>query len=136
MTESIGTLPFWQLTFDAEGDSDPAAIKTFIDEIGSEGVTDLFVFSHGWNNSQPTARKLYKAWFGTLADQLADANTTRPVKVGLVGVFWPSQRWSDEPIPDFQPDQGGASATGGGAAATVVNERVKAGPPTIDDETL
>jgi hypothetical protein len=43
--------------------------------------------------------------------QLAHA---RPgTKVGLVGIFWPSQRWSDEPIPDFAP----APARGGAGGA-------------------
>ena len=72
-------------------------------------MTDLIVFSHGWNNSQATARKLYTAFFTTLAGQLDQARTDRPVKVGLVGVFWPSQRWSDEPIPDFEAAKAGRS---------------------------
>ena len=53
--------------------------------------------------------------------------------VGLVGVFWPSQRWSDEPIPDF----GAAPAGGaGGAAAAQPRETATAGEPTLDKETL
>ena len=136
MTEIAG-LPFWQLTFDAQGHTDAAASNTVAAEIKQQAVTDLIVFSHGWNNSQATARKLYTAFFTTLAGQLDQARTDRPVKVGLVGVFWPSQRWSDEPIPDFEADSkaGAKPAAGGAAAAEPVRATVAAGAPTLDAET-
>lgn len=130
----IAGLPFWQLTFDADGDMDAASVKTVIEEIGQREVTDLVVFSHGWNNSQATARRLYDAWFTTLADQLGQARKDPPVQLGLVGVLWPSQRWSDEPIPDFQAaahpaSKGGAAALSEQSASTMAN-------PALDQETL
>ncbi len=115
MTNKIGSAPFWQLTFDAEGDPGDDASKA-IDEIVDQGITDLVVFSHGWNNSQEIAGRLYKGWFGQMASQLSKATDTREVKVGFVGVFWPAQRWSDEPIPDFEPPSG-AARSGDAAAA-------------------
>ncbi len=133
MTDLAG-LPFWQLTFDAEGDADAARAQAVIDEIQQRDVTDLVVFSHGWNNSQETARTLYDAWFTTLAGQLDAARTDRPVQVGLVGVFWPSQRWSDEPIPDFQA--AARPTAGGDAAAVTSRQTATAGSPEIDKETL
>ena len=134
MTEIAG-LPFWQLTFDAQGDMDDSAAQTVVADIKQQAVTDLVVFSHGWNNSQATARRLYSAWFTTLAGQLDQARTDRPVKVGVVGVFWPSQRWSDEPIPDFE-GQAAQPAAGGAAAAAPVRPAVVAGPPAIDPTTV
>lgn len=101
MTEQIAALPFWQVRFDADGDPDDATAEETIDEVAVEGLTDLVVFSHGWNNSPDTARRLYRAWFEVFAGQLAEVPAGRTV--GLMGVFWPSQRWSDEPIPDFDP---------------------------------
>jgi hypothetical protein len=137
MTEIAG-LPFWQLTFDAQGDTDVNATQTVVAEIKQQAVTDLIVFSHGWNNSQATARSLYSAFFSMLAGQLDQARTDRPVKVGLVGVFWPSQRWSDEPIPDFEAQAKAKAkpAAGGAAAAEPVRAAVVAGPPTLDPTTL
>lgn len=133
MTEIAG-LPFWQLTFDAQGDMDADAARAVVEEIQQQAVTDLIVFSHGWNNSQATARRLYSAWFSTLAGQLDQVRTDRPVKVGLVGVFWPSQRWSDEPIPDFESTA--RPTSGGAAAAAPLRPTVVAGPPAIDPTTL
>lgn len=133
MTDIAG-LPFWQLTFDAQGDMDAPDGRAVIEEIQQRGVTDLVVFSHGWNNSQGVARRLYDAWFATLAGQLGDARTDPPVQVGLVGVFWPSQRWSDEPIPDFAAASSPAPVDG--AAAVRRAPTAAAGSPAVDEETL
>lgn len=132
MTDTIAGLPFWQLTFDERGDTDTAASNGVASEIRDGQITDLIVFSHGWNNSQQTARNLYSAWFSRLAPQVASARAG--AKVGLVGVFWPSQRWSDEPIPDFDP---AAAAGGGGAAALHRSDSPTADVgPEIDAATL
>jgi hypothetical protein len=128
---TIAGLNFWELTFDADGDTDAGARDAFLAGVRDSGVTDLLVFSHGWNNDHRIANQLYERFFGVLAGQLPAA---RRSTVGLVGVFWPSQRWSDEPIPDFgaAPGAGGA----GGAAAAQPRETAVAGEPTLDKDTL
>jgi hypothetical protein len=141
---TIAGLRFWQLTFDAEGDTDPAAIDAFVADVAGSGITDLLVFSHGWNNDHRIATALYERFFGLLAGQLPAG---RRDAVGLVGVFWPSQRWSDEPIPDFAAAPAGAGGAAGGAAAAatagaggaagaVPRGTALAGEPTLDEETL
>ena len=65
MTDTIAGLPFWEVRFDSDGDPDGEA-DVFIKEIGEKGITDLFVFSHGWNNSPDVARRLYNGWFSQL----------------------------------------------------------------------
>jgi hypothetical protein len=130
---------FWELTFDADGDTDAGARDRFLAEVRDAGITDLVVFSHGWNNDHRIATALYERFFGLLAGQLPPG---RRDGVGLVGVFWPSQRWSDEPIPDFAAAPGagaaaaGGAAGGGGAAAAVPRETAVAGNPALDKETL
>jgi hypothetical protein len=152
MTDSIAGLPFWDLVFDAEGDTDGASADALIAEVKTRSVTDLYVFSHGWNNERRTARRLYEAFFGLLAAQLAATAAGPAVTAGLAGVFWPAKRWSDEPIPDFTPGAGapGAGAAGapsgagsagvasGGAAAATLREREPVGAPVsqLDDQTL
>jgi hypothetical protein len=128
MTSTMAGLPFWQLTFDADGDQDAGERDRFLAELGGGPVTDLIVFAHGWNNDRGIATRLYERFFGLLAAQLPPA---RQGSVGLAGVFWPSQRWSDEPIPDFA-----APAAAGGAAAAVARETVTAADPTVDPVTL
>ncbi|HEV7653820.1 MAG TPA: serine-threonine protein kinase [Mycobacteriales bacterium] len=129
MTSTMAGLPFWQLTFDADGDQDAGERDRFLAELGASGVTDLIVFAHGWNNDRGVATRLYERFFGVLAAQLP---VTQARTIGLAGVFWPSQRWSDEPIPDFAPP---APAAGGGAASLHERETGSA-DPAIDAETL
>jgi hypothetical protein len=136
MTDTIAGLPFWQVTFDEQGDIDSGTSNRIVGEMAAAGLTDLIVFSHGWNNRQSTARRLYEAWFGQLVPQLAHATKTRPVRVGLVGVFWPSQRWSDEPIPDFAPAAPAAASGGGGAGLSAPREAAAGSTPELDDDTL
>jgi hypothetical protein len=94
---SIAGLPFWDVDFDEHGV--PAARDlTLESEIAAGGVTDLIVFAHGWNNDREVAHQLYEQFFGTMAGQLPHLRTDRPVRIGLAGVYWPSERWSDEPL--------------------------------------
>jgi len=140
MTTQIAGLPFWELALDAQGDPDPALERTLVTEAGQQGITDLFVFSHGWNNDRSIAMKLYTAFFTLLASQLhhrRNAATT----VGLVGVHWPARRWSDEPIPNFDPAPagGGDGSASLGAASTdralasSVSSTVELDPATLAD---
>jgi hypothetical protein len=136
MTEIAG-LPFWELTFDADGNPDPTRRDAFLREVPGSGITDLVVFSHGWNNDPGTAHRLYQAFFGVLAGQLRHARTDRPVRVGLAGVLWPSQRWSDEPIPDFAAPpghgSGGAASIGDRPASGEVVDVAEIDPKTLAD---
>lgn len=134
MTTEIAGLPFWELTFDAQGDPDPTQRDIFLTGVRDHGITDLIVFSHGWNNDRQMALGLYQRFFGLLAGQLQHLPTDRSVTVGLAGVLWPSQRWSDEPIPDFA-----ASPTSAGGAASLTDRQAvaeAAADPTLDPETL
>jgi hypothetical protein len=129
MTEIAG-LPFWELTFDADGDPDGAQRDAFLAEVPARGVADVVVFAHGWNKDRWIANQLYARFFGLLAGQLPAASRG---SVGLAGVVWPSQRWADEPIPDFAADD---AAAGGGPAFLGVGAAGAAADPTLDPATL
>jgi hypothetical protein len=103
VTNEIAGLPFWELTFDADGEPDTGQRDTFLTEATNRKITDLVVFSHGWNNDRRIATELYNGFFGILAGQLTHVPADRPTTVGLAGVMWPSQLWSDQPIPDSPP---------------------------------
>ncbi|MBU9765511.1 lipase family protein [Mycobacterium sp. TNTM28] len=129
MTERINGRPLWRLVFDAEGDVDAATLSALRDGIAAEALTDLVLFSHGWNNDEGAAQSLYARWFALLADQLDPGRT-----VGFVGIRWPSQLWRDEPIPDF--DTAPAPRSGGGAAGLDGPALIEAEPVTIDPAEL
>ena len=78
MATEIAGLPFWELTFDADGDPDGAQRDAFLAEVRARGITDVIVFSHGWNNDRRIANELYQRFFGLLGPQLpAAARGTR-----------------------------------------------------------
>jgi len=128
MTDTIANHPIWRLMFDKDGDVDPQTLTELRAGIAAGQLTDLVLFSHGWNNDEAAAKSLYDRWFKLLAEQV-DPNG----KVGFVGIRWPAQLWRDEPIPEFDPaprDQAG------GAAALAAQPTIAAGEPTIDAAQL
>ena len=108
MATDIGGLPHWQIRFDETGTPDARPRDTLLREVRQQGVRHLFVFSHGWNNSQAMAESLYVRFFTKLTDVLRDRGVDRG-GLGTVGIIWPSMRWADEAPPSRA---GGAAAAG------------------------
>jgi hypothetical protein len=91
----INGLAYYEVDFNADGTLNttggggdgglPAAVA-------AGGITDLFVLSHGWNNGVDSARDLYQAMFGLLADQLGGHLSTS----AAVGIIWPSLLFPDD----------------------------------------
>ncbi|KUL41005.1 hypothetical protein [Streptomyces regalis] len=92
---AVSVTPYWELTFDADGDPDARTRDRLPAGVAQHHVRDLIVFAHGWNSDRSGATRLYDRFFAPIP-QLAPA-----AKIGYVGVVWPSMRFSDEPIPDF-----------------------------------
>ncbi|QYX81195.1 alpha/beta hydrolase [Streptomyces akebiae] len=93
----MSVTPYWELTFDADGDVDTGRRDRLLDGVGKRAVADLVVFAHGWNSDRSGATGLYSRFFAPFPGLAPNA------KLGYVGVLWPSMRFSDEPIPDFKP---------------------------------
>jgi hypothetical protein len=60
-------------------------------------LTDLLVFSHGWNNDMDDARKLYRNFFAKVRDQRANAGVGGR-QFGVLAVLWPSKRFADQEL--------------------------------------
>ncbi|MFJ3881896.1 serine-threonine protein kinase [Streptomyces sp. NPDC090077] len=90
----IGVGPYRELTFDAQGDVDPAARAA----VARIEATDLLVFAHGWNSDRTASTRLFDRFFAPFPGLVGAG-----VRLGYVGVVWPSIRFPDEPIPDFDP---------------------------------
>lgn len=132
---NAGVGPYWELTFDAEGRVNTSQRDAMREGVRNESITDLIVFSHGWNNSRSVASALYQRFFEPVPE-LLDRGESRS-KVGYVGVLWPSMRWTDEPIPAFSSQtetvptgQDGAATFGLSATAQQI-----ALPRSLDDDT-
>lgn len=94
----IGVEPYREITFDADGDASPAQRAALADL----DVTDLVMFSHGWNNTPSVATDLYRRFFAPFPGLLAGSGPAgAQVRLGYAGIVWPSIRFADEHIPDF-----------------------------------
>ncbi|MET9887223.1 serine-threonine protein kinase [Streptomyces sp. NPDC006430] len=102
----IGVGPYAELTFDADGDVDRSTQQA----VAAMEATDLLVFAHGWNSDRSTSTRLYDRFYAPFP-----ALVGHEVRLGYVGVVWPSIRFSDEPIPDFE-DHGALAEPGHGTA--------------------
>ncbi|MFI5978397.1 serine-threonine protein kinase [Streptomyces sp. NPDC051452] len=91
----MSVAPYWELTFDADGDVDRPEADRLLAQVTEHGVRDLIVFAHGWNNDRSGATALYRRFLAPVPGLAPRA------RLGYVGVIWPSMRFSDEPIPDF-----------------------------------
>ncbi|WP_030161838.1 hypothetical protein [Streptomyces sp. NRRL S-244] len=102
----IGAGPYAELTFDADGDVDQGTQ----DAVAALEATDLLVFAHGWNSDRATSTRLFDRFYAPFPGLVGPG-----VRLGYVGVVWPSIRFSDEPIPDFDP-HGALAEPGHGTA--------------------
>ncbi len=118
--------PYWELTFDADGDPDPAQRDALL--TGVRGRTDLVLFSHGWNNDLSTADALYDRFFGLLPGPAAH----RPVRLrGPALAVDALQRRADPRLP--APGAGGRGRPGLDPPTRAALARVFPGAgPTVD----
>jgi hypothetical protein len=121
MADTVAGFPFWKLAFDKDASAvDPGALTQFRNEVKAKHITDLFIFSHGWNNDQQTASQLYQNFFGEMRKIVDQFPLPASVTIGTAGVFWPSILWPDHPAGD-----GGGAASFGEPAVDIGGEMKK-----------
>ena len=97
----INGLAYYEVDFNSDGTLDTAGgggDGGLGAAVTAGGISDLFVFSHGWNNGVDSARNLYQAMFGLLAEQLGGQLSSS----AAVGIIWPSLLFPDDD-PDTAP---------------------------------
>jgi hypothetical protein len=102
-------VPFYVVPFDADGTcSGPRAAADAVAD--AAGATDVFLFSHGWNNDWAAAIGRYNDFLHHYSAVRAQQwePPTRPYKPVLVGVFWPSEALvaPADQAPDIAADTG------------------------------
>ena len=117
----------WRITFDAEGHFDQAEEDHLVAQLREHAVTDVVMFSHGWNNDEAAAPSLYERW-----SDLLSAHVGAGREVGFVGIRWPSQLWRDVPIPDFDPTPSGTATGAAGLDQTVTAAVDQPSPGNLD----
>src|SRR5690625_3783402 len=88
------TMPTWLLRFDKHGAcTSPTTRQQLLETLHNEPITDVIVFSHGWNNNFSSATDLYTRFLEAL-EALTDAHPfardDRPYRPLFIGVVWPS----------------------------------------------
>lgn len=87
----IGDVPFYVIQFDKDGVcTSTEALASLLE--ASRTSSDVFLFSHGWNNDWAAATAGYDRFIEhfTTVRRAAWSPPGRPFKPVLVGVFWPS----------------------------------------------
>lgn len=136
MADKLQDFPFWLLAFNKRGAlEDAAAIDRLIADLDAQRITDLFIFSHGWNNDRAAALALYDRFFAEVRKVL-DATPPKSggTRLGVAGIVWPSILWPDDAesasMDHVMTGGGGGVALGGGAPIPVA----QATPQQIRDE--
>src|SRR5262245_31082147 len=88
-----------------------------------QGTTDVIVASHGWNNTEEQAEQLYTELFTNFAAVASDQLQNK--KVAIVGVIWPSKRFTDV-VNAAVAEQARGGGAGFGTNATAADETIKA----------
>jgi hypothetical protein len=88
--------------FDKDGVcTGPLTAQHLVDEVAREAPTDVFLFSHGWNNDWATSMHRYDGFIDGFATLRAKHPLARPFRPVLVGIFWPATAliapWEREP---------------------------------------
>src|SRR5687768_14643144 len=86
----------------------------------AQGITDVFVMSHGWKGDVPAAIDQYDRWTAAMAACTDDRARVRQrwpqFKALLIGFHWPSLPWGDEKL------DGSFAAEGGGTEEEFIAE--------------
>lgn len=84
-------IPYYIVTFDKNGRCDSPQTRAHLVE-HARGYSDIFLFSHGWNNDWATATGRYESFIDGFMKMRQAQNVAAPpgYKPLLVGIFWPS----------------------------------------------
>ena len=94
---AMSVTPYWELTFDADGDVDAGQRDRLLAGVRERGVVDLSSSRTAGTATAPVRPGC------TAASSPRSRRSRRTARLGYVGVVWPSMRFSDEPIPDLKP---------------------------------
>jgi hypothetical protein len=87
------------------------------------GTTDVIVMSHGWNNTEEQAEQLYSELFTNFAAVAPDQLQKK--KLAIVGVIWPSKKFTDV-VEAAVAEQARGGGAGFGTSSAAVDETIKA----------
>jgi hypothetical protein len=88
---TVGKSAWLPLPFDRNGSCiAPQTREDILEAAGADGITDVVVFCHGWNNDRQVASERYAAFIEQFRAMQAEHDLLPVAGVLLVGILWPS----------------------------------------------
>jgi hypothetical protein len=115
---NIAGIPYVAARFDKDG----AALNKQEVTLPA-GTADIIVASHGWNNTEEQAERLYTDLFTNFAAVASDQLQKK--KIVIVGVIWPSKRFTDV-VDAAVAEQARGGGAGFGSSSTAADETIRA----------
>lgn len=87
------TVPYYIIPYDKRGICEgPLTLQHLLNSVKQDAYTDIFIFSHGWNNDWTVATGRYEDFMKGYMKMRRDNNLPMPenYKPLLIGIFWPS----------------------------------------------
>jgi hypothetical protein len=111
-------MPTWILRYDKRGAcSSPLTRAALLEELRSGEYTDVFGFSHGWNNDFDDAIALYREFLQKFETAVRNHPPARPFKPLFFGIVWPSTWLDFDKGPTIAAAPGSAGKDAAGIAA-------------------
>jgi hypothetical protein len=111
---AVGEMPWYMMPFDRDGVcTGPETRKHLMAAVAKEPFTDIYLFSHGWNNDWKDATDRYQSFIDGYSKLRAERKLELPegYRPLLVGVFWPSivllteREKAPQILADGEPDE-------------------------------
>src|SRR5215207_11566299 len=95
---TLSSFPHCEIQLTRDGQvHDTNEVTALLETIKQQGITDLFVISHGWNNDLAAARALYTDFFASLRAVL-DSGSPPDMsdrRFGILAVLWPAKKFAE-----------------------------------------
>ena len=98
VVNDVAGFPNFEVQFSKDGAvNTPSDLDDAVGFVKDKGLTDLFAFSHGWNNDMDDARALVANFFAKVRNVL-DAGAVAGLggrTFGVLTVLWPSKKFAE-----------------------------------------
>ncbi len=126
------SVPYYIIPFDADGHCEAPQTRTHLLDAVADS-TDVFLFSHGWNNDWTVATRRYEDFIKGWQSLRKSHGIVAPAgyKPLLLGIFWPSQAlawFEQETGPGFAASDPVERAAGAQREADTLREIAQAVP--------
>jgi hypothetical protein len=99
--QDLSGIPYAEVQFSKDGAiHDDQQVEPLLRLLDEDGVTDLFVIAHGWNNDMDDARRMYAVFFQRMREMLDEDRVPGVAgrKFAILGLLWPSKKFADSEL--------------------------------------